>query len=403
MHPPGPDPLSDPPSEQDIRAQVDRLLLEQGRLDPLEFLLATDLLAYEDYEAWRMGLRADIQGALHGSPACIAEWMDRAAEYARGQRLSATPVRHRGWSGHDAPLHIGAHAGLRRTCSVLYAPPADRPQLDLFHDSSGVLLEEAIRQALAERRDDQAREQLARLMREQPRHPHLRGFLQLIQAIDAPDPSVSPPRRESRLEELERIEPLAHQLLGRRARDFLAPLWTALAQALSGRSFDCRSPGLHASHAWARAGRWEAAREAVEAEPNWRETPALVLTHARACWHRHDPSAARLDWIQLCWDHPLEAERALGAKGFPDRRLADLWQVFGDLDPALETEDFPAWLLLSDAGAPPVPAELVPADDRGTAYRLLRHLVDHVEDIASRRALDEAHPALLRLFLSSRH
>jgi|GEM_PF-3050322 len=34
-----------------LRSLADRLLLEQGRLDPLELLLADNLPAYADYEA----------------------------------------------------------------------------------------------------------------------------------------------------------------------------------------------------------------------------------------------------------------------------------------------------------------------------------------------------------------
>ena len=55
-------------SDKDLGALVDRLLLEQGRLDPLELLLAADVLAYEDYEAWRMGQRPGIQSALRAAP-----------------------------------------------------------------------------------------------------------------------------------------------------------------------------------------------------------------------------------------------------------------------------------------------------------------------------------------------
>ena len=40
-------------SQKGIQGLVDRLLLEQGRIDPFELLLASGLLAYEDYDDWR--------------------------------------------------------------------------------------------------------------------------------------------------------------------------------------------------------------------------------------------------------------------------------------------------------------------------------------------------------------
>lgn len=383
-------------SNKDLGALVDRLLLEQGRLEPLELLLAAGLLVYEDYEAWRMGSRPNIQGALGGAPADVAELLERAGRYCAGQRLAAMPSEHRGWGALDETLCVGDHERLARACASVFAPPPDRPQLDLFQDSTALLLEEEIRQALAERRTDRAREQVARLMQQDPRHRHMRGFLRLIQVIDDSDTASL----QERLQELLSIEPLARELVGHRDRDFLAPLWSALAEILAGRSFEPRTPMLHASFAWARAGRWNAAREAVEAEPAWRDEPLLLLAHAEACWYLRDKGAARLDWKWLCWEHPLEAERVFSSPRLPDRRLADFWNGFGDLDPPLDTEDFPAWLLLQEpVAAASIDPGSVPADEHGGAYRLLQRLVAGDADIELRRELSEIHPQLLRLFL----
>jgi hypothetical protein len=391
--------VSAPHSDREVEALVDRLLLELGRLDPLELLLAADLLPYEDYEAWRMGRKPEIQAALRVAPGDAAELLECAARYARGQKLAETPLEHRGWGGLDVALRIGSHASLVRGCAASFAPPPDRPQLDLFQDSSALLLEEEIGRALAERRTERAREMVARLMAQDSGHPRLHGFLRLIQTID--DAGALSPK--VRLRELEAIEPLARELLGHRSRDFLAPLWTALAESLAGRAFDPGTPRLHAAFAWERAGRWDAVCHAVQAQPDWRGQPLLLLAHAQACWRRRDLAAARRDWMWLCWEHPLDAERAFIAPQLPDRRLADLWGAFGDLDPALPTEDFPAWLLLREPGAAAsVPPDSAPPDERGAAYRLLCRLVGGEDDIDLRRELAEVHPELLRLYLARR-
>lgn len=389
--------MSETLPERDLRVLVDRLLLEQGRLDPLELLLAADLLAYCDYEAWRMGRRAGLQDALALDPAQVADLLERAALYARGQRLAAAPLEHLGWGAGAACLRVGEHAGLVRACAFSYAPPADRLQLDLFHDSSALLLEREITQALAARRTDEARELVARLMRQDPRHRHLQGFLRLIQAGDV-GAQASP---EERLRELEAVAPLARGLLGHRERDFLAPLWTALAQSLAGQPFDPREPRRHASFAWARAGRWESVRAAVEVEPEWPDQSVLVLAHAEACWRLRDLASARRGWVLLCWRHPEEAERVFAAKTFPDRRIAELWVAFGDLDETLATEDFPAWLLIAASEmAAVLPPETAPRDERGELFGLVHRLVGAGEDIGLRRELGERHPMLLRQFLA---
>jgi hypothetical protein len=385
--------------DKDLKTLVDRLLLEQGQLDPLELLLAADLLAYEDFEGWRLGRRSDLQQALRAEPEQAVDLLQRAASYAKSQGLAATPLHHRGWAGFQVRLRVGDHDALERACSAVMAPPSDRHQLDLFQDSTALVLEDEVRAALAERRPERARGQVAQLMRQDPNHRRLHGYLRLVQAIDD-DAAVTP---EERLAELEAIEPLAHELLCHRARDYLAPLWTALARTLAGRPFDPAFPRAHAAYAWAGAERWEAVRETVEMEPRWREHAPLVLAHGEACWHGREPVLARRDWMWLAWRHPEEAERAFRSPALPDRRLTDLWNLFGDLDEPLETEDFPAWLLLEDPAAfMQVPPEPAPADERGTVYGLLHRLVKGEGGVALRRELAESHPALLRCFLARR-
>jgi hypothetical protein len=142
---------------------------------------------------------------------------------------------------------------------------------------------------------------------------------------------------------------------------------------------------------------------AVECEPGWRDFPDLVLVHAGACWRLGDVSAARQDWASLCWEHPGAAERALRVGGLPDVRLSVLWGEFRDLDQDLDTEDFPAWLLIRDPGwASGLVAEDAPPDRRGDAFRLLRRLTQGGDDIDTRRALAETHPVLFALYLRGR-
>jgi hypothetical protein len=382
-----------------IRTLVDRLLFEQGQLDPLELLLAAGLLAYEDYEAWRLGRRPDLETALVSPAAEVAALLAEAADYARRQGLEPRSVSLRGWAATDAPLTPGRNAALADACTTVLAPPPERHQLDLFHDSAALLVEDALRDALAARQVDEARAQSALLLEQAPEHPCLKDYLRLIALLD--DGASQTITADERLADLETIEPLARERLGHRARDFLAALWAELADRLAGRPFDPTAATLHASRAWARAGRWDAVRRSIEAEPDWRRHPQLLLDHAEACWRRRDPASARRDWMQLCWEHPEAAERALAASSFPDQQLAGRWNAFGDLDEPLDTEDFPAWLLLHDpAAAALVPATDAPDDDRGEAFRILCRLVGGDDAIELRRALGELHPRLLRLYLA---
>ncbi|MBK1617936.1 hypothetical protein CKO42_05600 [Lamprobacter modestohalophilus] len=412
--------MSTLPDRISLTAQVDRLLLEQGRLEPLELLLTLDLLAYEDYEAWRSGGRADLQGALLADPDEVAAVLQLAASHASGQGLQPSQMEYRGWGGHNSPLNLGANQRLIQACAEAFAPAEDRLQLDLFHDSTGLLIENGLRDALAARRIDDARDRVGELMRHDPRHASLQGYLRLIQAVDdgsddddndAVEANLANPEKPQpsgtfdaadRLAQLDALESTARDLLGHRARDFLTGLWAGLAEKLAGIDYNPASPRLHASHAWLRAERWDAVRSAIEQEPNWRWHPDLVVLHAEAAWRRRDPISARQDWAWLCWEHPHHAEPLLVAATLPDSRLCELWSTFEDMDTALEVEEFPAWLLLHDrSAAAAVPPDRAPDDERGALYSVLHRLVSGEGNIELRRQLDDMHPAMLRLFLAS--
>ncbi len=384
--------------KQALDALVDRLILEQGRLDPLELLMACDFLSYADYESWRLGKIPDLERMLHVPSDEAAAVLVRAGLYAGAQRLVAEPLEHRAWGASERVIRIGAHAGLSGACARAFAPAADRMQLDLFQDSRDKLLEDSVRTALTERRIDDAHAALTRLMALDRRHPRLRRYLRLMQTVeDLPGLGVA-----ERLRELESMESESRDLLGHRARDLLAPLWAALAECLAGDPFDPGSPRLHAGYAWARAGRFVEARRALESQPDWQRLPAILIAHADACRRTADPAAARQDWAMLCWRHPLDAERALGAKDLADTRLHRLWNQFGDMDLDLETNDFPAWLLLADPGmAAAVPPDLAPSDAAGSAYGLLHRMARGEDAIALRKALTEVRPGLLKVYLTT--
>lgn len=141
----------------------------------------------------------------------------------------------------------------------------------------------------------------------------------------------------------------------------------------------------------------------MEADPDWRSHPRLVLIHAEACRRALDHAAARCDWFGLCWQHPEAAAKALNARDLPDYALAGQWLRFCELDPPLDVVDFPAWLLCIEPGLRhAVHADAVPAGARGASYRLLHRLVGGEDTISLRQALAEANPGLLRFWLARR-
>lgn len=331
--------------EREVKEWVDRLLLEQGSYQPVELLLAGGWLDYADYDAWRGGGGEPLAALLFGDPARLGERLERAAAYARALKLEAEAPELRGWGG-GAPLRHADDPAFDRLLRTRYRPAAGRAQLDLFFDGGSTTLVNGIAHALAGRDRGEAERQLAQLRRSDPGHARLGELERLVEAAAEAERPVADPAAE--LERLERrIAPLADGLLGGNARHFLAPLWRRLLAAVAGLPFDPLRPSLHTSHLAERLGEWKGVVAAVEAEPAWHENPMLLRRHARACDRLHRPGAALASWFRLCWLDPAAAA-AVGEEGTAEWR--ELWRRFGELDPELPEEAFPAWLLVERPG-----------------------------------------------------
>jgi len=229
-----------------------------------------------------------------------------------------------------------------------------------------------------------------------PKYANLTRYRSLLQQVEA----LPTFQFAEQWKAVESMRP--RKLLGAaRTKEFLTLLWSALAEGLAGEPFDPSFPQLHAGAAWANAGRYPQARKAVESDPDWQRRPALIIVHADACWHTDDPTTARRDWANLCWQHPADAATRFGAKNFPDVRTKELWHEFGDTN--LDTADFPAWVLLTDPRAgSAVPPNLAPDNATGEAYQLLHRMVRGADSVELRIRLKAASSKLFQVYLDTR-
>src|SRR5256886_10812769 len=91
---------------------VDRLVLERGELDPLEFLLAMGCLDYADYRQWRQRRRPEPQSALTVPLEGVTAGLAHAQAYAAEQHPSIA-LRPPTSRDHDQwPLTRGPSQGL---------------------------------------------------------------------------------------------------------------------------------------------------------------------------------------------------------------------------------------------------------------------------------------------------
>lgn len=393
---------------QEIHGAVDRLLLEQGVYSPVELLLAEGRLSFADYEAWRCGRIATLEEVLSGNTTRIRSLLQQAGQYAEKLGLRAERREFLAWGNLSGQaLRLSGDAALEELCRVHYQRGGNEAQLDLFMDNSGNVLANGIAAALAARRMEEAARLVDKLLETDPSHPRLGGLDALCHAAQKLSAPVADYLAESR--ELEdRLAPLAAAELGGAARDFLAPFWRRLADALHGQTFAASQPALHASYPLARALDWGGVKRAVLADPAWESHPLLRLRLAEAAFHLGERPTALANWCRLCWDFPAEAQQALASATLPDKELRPDWKRYCDLDmePEPDTPFFPAWLLLERTETRnALAAEEAPQTHApGRAYAALHDLLAgggalSERTMALRQKLKLAHPGLFAIYM----
>lgn len=350
--------------DSSIPQRVDRLLLEQGEYQPLEYLLFDGRLMYSDYEAWRIGERERLDELLFGDPEEIAAELAEAAGYAQALGLVPTRVSYNSWGG-EGVLVTSRSDTLAMRLEQVFEQPEDRPQMDLFMDTTGTSLANGVVLALGRRDVEEAGRCLERLYQADPGNARIGGLERLVDAARGQGARLEDPVAElARLEQ--QLLPLAEELLGGGSRDFMNPLWRRLHESLWDRPFESERPDLHASHTAMRLLDWGAAIAAVESESAWRGEPILLRRHLLASERLRRPAPAVTDLFELCWHFPEEAEAVL-RQGVLN--MAGPWGLFVELDPQLDLPAFPAWMLIiRPAMINWIPG---PADSQPDSYRLV--------------------------------
>ena len=256
------------PHTAQVQAAVQQLLMEHGEYVPLELLLATNRLAYEDYRAWREGRLDTLDAVLADGHRESCAWLEAAQSWACALGLTAGRAVHHGWAENaGTALVASVELRLNALLSTRFRHIREHDQLDLFVDSAQTAAVNALVDALTARNVGEARGALDRLERINRDHGQRFHAVKLISALETRAPE-GPDRGIDQLERMERDwVPAASTLLGARRRDFLAPLWRDIGRALDPAPFDPGNPERHASRAYREGLDWERMRRSVRAPP----------------------------------------------------------------------------------------------------------------------------------------
>ena len=399
----------------DVRAvhgAVDGIVLDHGAYLPIELLLTQGRLDYQAYEAWRYGTGEWLEDALLGNVDRIRAQLEVAAAWARKLGLQPTSGAYEGWGPKTGKFLVCArNEKLNALLCTVYRRSEQVVQPDLFLDGGEAALLNDLRGALSARNAEKASMCLDEWIRVVPEH-RLRASAERL--CDALDHLSNPPSDVDPALELERLQGElsadGRELLGPSARDFEAPFWRRLANALAHRPFDAGAPELHASYALERCLDWHGVRDSVLAVPAFDAEPGLLLRLINAC-SRLGERTSSIEWLMtLCWRHPETAAEHLENRTVGDRAVLKTWETFCELDvePVMDTAWFPAWLLIAEPGLARVLNQslLAQPSDAFNAFDAVRTLLTTSEGpelgeqtIAQRQCLRDAHPALLAAYL----
>lgn len=390
----------------EAQAVVQQLIAEHGACSPLELLLATNQLDYDDYRAWRRGERQTLDETLVEGTRSARALMERVEGWARSLNLEAQAITLYGIEENaGAELRASRDRQLDEFLHTEFQPAVSRSQLDLFMDTQESAAVNDVVAALASRDADATESRLARLAGINPHHWAIAEANTLIEALRTEPPSAD--QAVQRLAEIERRwQPSASAVLHAGARDFLTPMWRALGAALEGKPFDEQQPHHHAAWAYFNGLDWANVRRNVCDTDGYESQPRLLGWLAEAQWRLRDPKAAYASWFALCWREPDHFAELIEGGRFPDAALRQAWLAAqdADLDPPIAARWFPAWMALH---APRIARAVPPPKGDSRPKRAFNTLValaaggNDRQEMKDRKALQSLHPGLFSLYLDT--
>ena len=289
-------------------------------------------------------------------------------------------------------------------------------QLDIFNDSRDTMLRNDVVAALMRRNPAQAIAAHRILCDEYPEDGCQTSLTILIDAIaKAPTTEFAEHAelRDARDVMDRQILPAALRTLGDRdGREWVAPLWCAMAQRAVRLPYKAQWSDAHAAPLWILAGEWDRAIASVESVASWRKIPAPLAWMAEA---RFRSSGLDRTWdllVELAWLAPERLTQLMDTVADPllqrlRRRFDASWEGDGV---ASDLAWFPAWVLTEQPSLVRLlsTAQHAQRSAPEEAMRLLASLLELERQgrqhdlIARRKELRDAFPLLYAAYMRTR-
>ncbi len=387
-------------------AAIDGHLSQQGRFCLLDWLMAENILLYSDYEAWRYGQHENLDEVFRIDQEQLLGLLANADKCCRDLGLAADPQPYYRWSGDQRMLLTASEDNQQnQQLTQLWLRPQDQPQLDLFMDNSAQMAESALLEALAGRQFEASQALLQSFSELNPECTRLGGYQDLINygLHMLSDAHIEEAALRAELQGLKQeVRPLAQDILGQRARDYLSFAWRRLADSMQGLPFDPDHPDCHASSALLEIPDYSAVIECLVSTSNLYEQPILIESLALSYGALHQDEDALLVWCLLTEHDSDFAEASLEQHRW--RPIYSIWQDFWEVSDDWSVQLFPAYVLARRPDLirhlPNYPVLQQPASR--AMVELLQQRLKRSDEVPARQRLQSVSPELLAVFLGRR-
>ncbi len=385
-------------------ASIEQQLSQQSRFCLIDWLLAGSQLFYADYEAWRYGRQNNLDESLRLDKPALEALINDTEKQCRELGLVCEPQEFYRWDSDQRILLMASqNSQQHRQLTQYWLRPQDLPQMDLFLDNSAQVAENVFLEALGSRQFDSAQQLLQKLSQLNPECSRLGGYQDLTNYGShlQTHPVIATEALAAELQGLKNeAHPLAQEVLGSGARDYLAFAWRRLANNLQDAPFDPQQAELHQSFALLQIPDYPAVINRLTDDAGLYQQPLLLERLAISYSALRQDENALLIWCLMMELSSDYTETAL--ERYKTHKIHQLWLDFWDLDEGWPCMHFPAFVLARQPALVHHLADLPPLRQPTSQAMatLLQQRLRGEDEIAARERLQALSPALLRVYLN---
>ncbi len=389
-------------------AIIDQQMSEHGRFCLIDWLLAENMIAYLDYEAWRYAKVEYISEKISCENKQLKKLYADCELFCKELGLVTEEQHYLCWDNNvSGELKASSNTQLHKTLTQRWKRPQDIPQLDLFMDNSAQQTEHLLMQQLSGRQFVKAQQLLDKLTELNAQSKRLGGYQDLINYGEYIQ--VTTKIDQSQIEEefnglKNEVASLAHSLLGSDARDYLSLAWRRLADNLVSYPFNPKKDFLHVSEALMEIPDYFAAINFLRKEKKLFSQPYLLNQLALCYEKQHQIELSFLVWCCLMELDSEYTEKQLDE--YTCSQINSYWQDFWEFAEVSEenitNKEFPAYLLIRVPALFHQLSEFPAFKETVTivVIELLQVKINKKNEMEERSKLQKINPSLLKFYLA---